>query len=478
MPQFSKLAKSLAFIASVLALSFSLGYLVFAWTEPASVPPAGNISAPLNISATGQSKVGGLILNTGGSTNGLIVQSGKVGIGTTSPGSELDVTGTFSMSGITAPPISPFGQGRIYFDSSANKFQISENGGSYAALAGVGGQWTISGSNIYYNTGNVGIGTASPGTNLEVNGQVKITGGTPGAGKVLTSDINGLASWQTAASGGPGSGIFGDGSDGNITISANTTLTRDMYYNNLTINAGIVLTTGGYKVFVKSTLTNNGYLGYNGAPGVGTVGGVLASKTVGGGGTGGTGGIAAGQGGSASGASVTQSGTGGSGGAGGNGGGSVVGTGGTSTLLQTPIKHLTTELLYGSTISLGGAGGAGGGTGSCGGCWNAYGGGGGSGGGVVFISVGSLVNNGTIQADGGAGSVGSDGGGASPGGGGGGGGGGFVYIIYNSILAGTITANGGAGGHGGPGGQGVGVAGANGNAGTILKYNTSAGAFQ
>ena len=30
--------------------------------------------------------------------------------------------------------------------------------------------------------------------------------------------------------------IYGSGMDGNVTISANTTLTRDMHYNNLTIN--------------------------------------------------------------------------------------------------------------------------------------------------------------------------------------------------------------------------------------------------
>ncbi|MFZ5552999.1 MAG: tail fiber domain-containing protein, partial [Bacteroidota bacterium] len=45
-------------------------------------------------------------------------------------------------------------------------------------------------------TGNVGIGTSTPGAKLEVNGQVKITGGIPGAGKVLTSDATGLATWQ------------------------------------------------------------------------------------------------------------------------------------------------------------------------------------------------------------------------------------------------------------------------------------------
>ncbi len=46
------------------------------------------------------------------------------------------------------------------------------------------------------NDGNVGIGTMAPEAKLEVAGQIKITGGSPGIGKVLTSDQNGLASWQ------------------------------------------------------------------------------------------------------------------------------------------------------------------------------------------------------------------------------------------------------------------------------------------
>lgn len=51
-------------------------------------------------------------------------------------------------------------------------------------------------NNLSYNLGNVGIGVSYPGTALEVNGQVKINGGSPGAGKVLTSDATGTAAWQ------------------------------------------------------------------------------------------------------------------------------------------------------------------------------------------------------------------------------------------------------------------------------------------
>ena len=58
----------------------------------------------------------------------------------------------------------------------------------------------INNSQIYDNGANVGVGTATPGARLEVAGQVKITGGIPGLGKVLTSDATGLATWLANSS--------------------------------------------------------------------------------------------------------------------------------------------------------------------------------------------------------------------------------------------------------------------------------------
>ena len=52
-----------------------------------------------------------------------------------------------------------------------------------------------------------------------------------------------------------GEEIYGFGQDGDVTISSDTSLSRDMYYNNLTINSSCDLDTNGYKVFVKGTLT-------------------------------------------------------------------------------------------------------------------------------------------------------------------------------------------------------------------------------
>ncbi len=57
--------------------------------------------------------------------------------------------------------------------------------------------------------GQVGLGTTAPRAQLHVAGQVLIEGGEPGAGKVLTSDESGLATWQTpsaAATTGDGTG--------------------------------------------------------------------------------------------------------------------------------------------------------------------------------------------------------------------------------------------------------------------------------
>ena len=81
---------------------------------------------------------------------------------------------------------------------------------------------------------------------------------------------------------------FGDGSDGDVTISSTTTLTEDMYYNNLTVNSGVALNTGGYRIYVKDTLTVNGVIRNNGSDG--DDGGNGTGDAGGSGGSGGAGG--------------------------------------------------------------------------------------------------------------------------------------------------------------------------------------------
>ena len=75
------------------------------------------------------------------------------------------------------------------------------------------------------SNGNLGLGTITPAAKLDVAGNVKIADGTQGAGKVLTSDANGLASWTTPASSSPwtvsGNDIFNNNS-GNVGIGTTT----------------------------------------------------------------------------------------------------------------------------------------------------------------------------------------------------------------------------------------------------------------
>jgi len=59
---------------------------------------------------------------------------------------------------------------------------------------------TIDPNAVLVVEGNVGIGTTSPGARLDVNGQIRIRGGGPAAGRVLTSDASGLATWQASTS--------------------------------------------------------------------------------------------------------------------------------------------------------------------------------------------------------------------------------------------------------------------------------------
>jgi hypothetical protein len=63
-------------------------------------------------------------------------------------------------------------------------------------------------ANLTLGTNNVTRMTVTAAGNVELANQIKIAGGAPGAGKVLTSDATGLATWQTPAAGG---GVSGSG---------------------------------------------------------------------------------------------------------------------------------------------------------------------------------------------------------------------------------------------------------------------------
>lgn len=262
---------------------------------------------------------------------------------------------------------------------------------------------------------------------------------------------------------------FGDGSDGDVTISSPTTLTADMFYNNLTIATGTVVNAGGYKIYVKrtayirGTLHNNGGNGADATTPAGGAGGATTTQGTLGSGTGGAAGVhiagCATQGnGKASSALTSALGSvGGNGGTATKGGTGTGGTAGTVTTSKTKPRSpsLADPMLdYGATtlgVLRGGGGGASGGLACSAGGSDTSSGGGGAGGGIVFLSAKILSLSGTVSANGGNGgrSVQDSGGtcnssATNASGGSGGGGGGYVYIRYvTKVGNGTATANGG-----------------------------------
>lgn len=259
-------------------------------------------------------------------------------------------------------------------------------------------------------------------------------------------------------------GSYGDGSDGNVSISTTVTLTRDMFYDTLTVTGTGVLKPSSFRVYCKTAcnVQASGVIQANGG----------ASATTGAGGAGGGAGtLGQGKAGAAGGTGVGGTGSVSSnslGGIGGNGGSGTPNAGGvavTPTAIAATNGELRTlpqasiGLAIGTTTSQangGGAGAAGGGDGV-----NA-GGGGGGGGGVIIINARSINNQGTISVTGGNGgspTVGNCGGG-------GGGGGGLVIINSASALVGNAPTSGG-----GTGGTkfGTGVNGSNGSTGTVRQ---------
>ena len=226
---------------------------------------------------------------TSGTQRLVIDSTGNVGIGTTSPGFKLDVVGDTRISdrfyansnaaiGFTTSPTPPTngllvnGNVGIGTTSPATKWHVQDsNGGiffsgtdvvfnrfkSTGTSAGVGRDLLFSAQNagntpdLYIkSSGNVGIGTASPGAKLEVvgghfwlNGRIKIYEGAdecfiadPGSGTFSLGDITGLA--DTAY-------IEGDASE--ITINNKGVITLTATSNN---RIGIGTTTPGYPLHV------------------------------------------------------------------------------------------------------------------------------------------------------------------------------------------------------------------------------------
>lgn len=364
---------------------------------------------------------------------------------------------------------------------TSDKLSVSQLSAISADLGAITAGTIVLPSGGYLRSGQTAYNT---GTGFYIgndSGTTKFSIGDGGTSQFLTWDGTNLVVNGNSF---VGEWLFGNGSS-TTTISVNTTLTADTKYLNLTVNNGVTLTAGGYRIFVKNTLTNNGTISAAGTDGgdggnanvntagaAGSAGAAMVTGTVYGGATGVVGRIGAagrtttgvganGTNGGGSGTTnisprVTGAGAGKAGGGGGSAGGANVGgTGGTAGSGGTtvgPTATVTFDNVLNAFFVLnlsateggtalyypignknppqGSGSGAAGGCDISGGAANSGGGGGsgacGSSGGNLVILARVLVNSssGLLTVKGGNGGNGGTGGNATNTGGKAGGGGG------------------------------------------------------
>lgn len=227
--------------------------------------------------------LGAVHLTTNNSPKLTVLNGGNVGIGTTTPSQKLDVQG--GNARINNAFVGDVGFGSIWANFS---HQNQANTTGYGFLHSSDGNYTLInkqntgtgyigfrvGNNdqaVITNAGNMGIGTTNPAQKVDIIGKIKITDGTQGVGKVLSSDANGVGTWVNNTAITPAVvGVF-PGGGANIGNGTAVGVQSPMTYCNVYIDlpsgkwivfgtyllAGTTSLTSGQSVFVRTTLSTS-----------------------------------------------------------------------------------------------------------------------------------------------------------------------------------------------------------------------------
>ena len=179
-----------------------------------------DIDAPI---ATGnnQMSIGNLIFATGIDGTGTTISSGNVGIAISNPQETLHVEGSIRM---------------VDGNEAAGKILISDANGTATwvnASSIDDGDWVVSGNDIYSEvSGNVGIGTSTPGATLEIAGHI----------------------WQT----GTGASVFlGEGAGANDDLSDNNNVFAGYHAGNANTNGDNNIAIGYQSLHSNTTARHN-----------------------------------------------------------------------------------------------------------------------------------------------------------------------------------------------------------------------------